>query len=162
MADAIEWCITKQGVQHVYHYLDDFIVLGSPGTEECSAYLGILQCVCQELGVLLAPEKQDGPAEVLTFLGIEIDTVRQELRLPTDKLERLLQTVDKWENRRGCTRRELESLIGTLQHAYKVIRPGRSFLRQAISLPTIAKQPHHHICLKAEFRSGPLRHKIGA
>ena len=30
----------------------------------------------------LAPEKQDGPAEVLTFLGIEIDTIRQELRLP--------------------------------------------------------------------------------
>ena len=69
VADAIEWCVAKQGVQHVYHYLDDFIVLGSPGTEECSAYLGILQCVCQELGVPLAPEKQDGPAEVAYILG---------------------------------------------------------------------------------------------
>ncbi len=37
---------------------------------------------------------------------------------------------------RTCTRRELESLIGT---ACKVITPGRSFLRRAISLLSVAK-----------------------
>ena len=153
IADALEWCVTKRGVQHIYHYLDDFIVLGSPSTEECGAYLSTLQQVCQELGVPLAPEKQDGPAEVLTFLGIEIDTIRQELRLPAKKLERLLRMVDEWDSRKVCTRRELESFIGILQHACKVIRPGRSFLRRAISLLSITKQPHHHICLNAEFRS---------
>ena len=101
----------------------------------------------------MAPEKQDGPAEVLTFLGIEIDTVRQELRLPTNKLERLLRMVDEWDSKKVCTRRELESFIGILQHACKVIRPGRSFLRRAISLISVAKQPHHHIRLNEEFRS---------
>ena len=85
VADALKWCVTKRGVQHIYHYLDNFIVLCSPGTEECGAYLSTLQQVCQELGVPLAPEKQDGPAEVLTSLGIEIDTIRQELRLPAKK-----------------------------------------------------------------------------
>ena len=134
-------------MQHIYHYLDDFIVLSSPGTEECEAYLSILQRVCQDLGVPLAPEKQDGPAEVLNFLGIEIDNIKQELRLPTEKLQRLLRMVDEWENQKACTRRELESLIGTLQHTCKVIRPGRSFLRGVISLLSITKQPH------AEFRS---------
>ena len=153
VADAVEWCVVQQGVRHIYHYLDDFVVLGAPGTEECTAYLTILQRVCQELGVPLAPEKQDGPAEVLTFLGIEIDTIRQELRLPAEKLQRLLQTVNVWESRKVCTKKELESLIGILQHACKVIRPGRSFLRRAISLLSIAKQPHHHIRLNAEFRS---------
>ena len=137
VADALEWCVAKQGVQHIYHYLDDFIVLGSHGTEECGAYLSILQRVRQDLGVPLAPEKQDGPAEVLTFLGIEIDTIRQELRLPAEKLQQLLQMVDEWENRKACTRWELESLIGTLQHACKVIWPGRSFLRRVISLLSI-------------------------
>ena len=153
VADALEWCVAKQGIRHIYHYLDDFIVLGSPGTAECGASLSILQRVCQELGVPLAPEKQDGPAAVLTFLGIEIDTIRQELRLPAEKLQRLLQMVDEWENQKACTRRELESLIGILQHACKVIQPGRSFLRRAISLLSITKQPHHHIRLNAEFRS---------
>ena len=79
VADALEWCVAKQGIWHIYHYLDDFIVLGSPGMAECGASPSILQRVCQELGVPLALEKQDGPAAVLTFLGIEIDTIRQEL-----------------------------------------------------------------------------------
>ena len=153
VADALEWCVVQQGVRLIYHYLDDYVVLGSPGTEECGNYLFILQRVCHELGVPLAPEKQDGPAEVLTFLGIEIDTIRQELRLPVEKLQRLLQMVNEWERRKACTRRELESLIGILQHACKVIRPGCSFLCRAISLLSITKQPHHHIRLNAEFRS---------
>ena len=98
VADVLEWCVTQQGIRHIYHYLDDFVVLGSPSMAECSAYLSVLQRVCQELGVPLAPEKQNGPTEVLTFLGIEIDTIRQELQLPMEKLQSLLQMVNKWEN----------------------------------------------------------------
>ena len=78
--DALE--LNKGFDIRIYHYLNDFIVLGSPGTEKWGAYLSTLQQVCQELGVPLAPEKQDSPAEVLTLLGIEIDIIRQELRLP--------------------------------------------------------------------------------
>ena len=114
VADGLEWCITQQGVRLIYHYLGDFVVLSSPGTEECGSYLCTLQRVCNELGVPLAPEKQDGPAEVLTFLGIEINTIRQELRLPMEKLRRLLLMVNEWECQKVCTRRELESLIGIL------------------------------------------------
>ena len=41
----------------------------------------------------------------------------------------------------------------TLNHACKVIRPGRSFLHRAIALLAVAKQPHHRIHLNAEFKS---------
>ena len=43
VADGLEWCITKVGVQVRYHYLDDFIVLGPPGSEECAEHLQILK-----------------------------------------------------------------------------------------------------------------------
>ena len=69
---------------------DDYLVLGSPSKEERGASLRIQQRVCPEHGVPLAPEKQDGPAEVLTFLGIEINTIKQEMCLPSEKLHRLL------------------------------------------------------------------------
>ena len=59
-------------------------------------------------------------------------------------------------------RRELESLIGTLQHAYIVIQPGRSFLQRTIALLRVAKQKHHHIRLNAEFRSDMLWWKLFA
>ena len=88
----------------------------------------MLEGVYAQLGVPLAPEKRDSPSSVLIFLGIIINTVKGELRLPADKLRRLSGAVEEWLGKKWCTRRELESLIGTLQHACSVIRPGRSFL----------------------------------
>ncbi len=70
----------------------------------------------------------------LTFLGILIDTLKGELRLPQDKLQRLVDLLHQWANRRSCTRKELQSLIGLLHHACKVVRSGRSFLRRMIDL----------------------------
>ena len=43
VADALEWCVAKAGVQVLYHYLDDFIVLGPPASELCAEHLQILQ-----------------------------------------------------------------------------------------------------------------------
>ena len=48
----------------------------------------------------------------------------------------------------------------TLQHACKVIRPGRSFLHRAISLLSIAKWPHHHIRLNHGFESDLMWWKV--
>lgn len=160
IADALEWYIAQEGVVNIFHYLDDFLVLGPPGSDDCFRYLSILERVCARLGVPLAPEKKDGPTSVIVFLGIVIDTLAAELRLPPDKLQRLLVMVTAWENKKCCTKRDLESLIGTLQHACKVIKPGRTFLRRAIALLSVAKQPHHRIRLNAEFRSDLLWWKM--
>ncbi len=154
LADALEWIIVKEGVDHIFHYLDDFAVVGPPNSKACQRYLDILTRTCRELGVPLAPEKQEGPSTTLIFLGIEIDTVRQELRLPRAKLEWLVELIRDWAGKRSCTRHELESLVGTLQHACTVIiPPGRAFMRRIISLLSIAKQNHHHIRLNKEFKS---------
>ena len=136
----------------MFHYLDDLAITGSPNSTECDGALHTLQKLVVELGIPLVADKQDGPTMEIVFLGIVKDTLRQELRLPKDKLERLLATVAQWETRKACTRRELESLIGTLQHAYKVIPAGRSFMRRAISLLSTAHQQHHHIRLNTDFR----------
>ena len=56
--------------------------------------------------------------------------VLSTLRLPTDKLTRLRLLLDQWGERRACRRKELESLVGLLNHACKVVRAGRSFLRR--------------------------------
>ena len=72
VADALEWCIAKEGVKNIYHYLDDFATLGSPNSEECDWNLHTLQLVCKELGIPLAAEKQAGPSTTIEFLGITI------------------------------------------------------------------------------------------
>ena len=172
VADALEWCLAAGGVEVVYHYLDDFAVLGPPRSEQCHQSLGLLKAICSELGIPLAPEKQAGPSTTIEFLGIIIDTSQQELRLPADKLDRLQCLTDEWSHRLrkqrdnkcrpSCTRRELESLLGMMHHASTVIPAGKAFVRQMISLINTAKQPHHHIRLNNEFISDLTWWKIFA
>ena len=107
VADALEWCVAEEGVGIIYHYLDDFAVLGPPNSEECGVNLQKLKLVCKDLGIPLAAEKQAGPSTCIEFLGIIIDTIKKELRLPRDKLDRLLITMHHWQARKSCTRREL-------------------------------------------------------
>lgn len=90
---------------------------------------------------------------VITFWGIELDTQQLQLRLPAEKLQRLLQVIRVWQCRKSCTKRELLSLIGQLQHTCRVVRSRCTFLRRMISLSTKAKELHHHLRLNKCFRS---------
>ncbi len=98
--------------------------------------------VFDELKVPLAPHKVEGLATTLTFLGIELDSVVAELRL-----------VGSWLRKRFCTVKELESLTGKLQHATKVVRPGRTFLHRMFELKSSAKRGKKFIRLNATFKA---------
>ena len=82
MADALEWVFLHQGVTWSTHYIDDFLTMGQPKTTECRDNMDIILRVCKQLGVPLKAEKIENPALTLTFLGIELDTERREIRLP--------------------------------------------------------------------------------
>ena len=99
VADAIEWCIHQRGVDLIFHYLDDFLVMGPPNSVTCKHSLELLVSECGELGVPLASEKIEGPSPILTFLGIEINTREGILRLPADKFQRLISAVTELN---GC------------------------------------------------------------
>ena len=152
LADTLEWILQKRGIESI-HYLDDFLIFGPPDREACEKQLKEVEAVFRQLGVPVAGHKTEGPARVITFLGIVVDLVAGILRLPEEKVARLLQTIKEWGDRRSGTKRELSSLIGQLQHACCVVRPGRTFLRRMITLSTSAKEMHHHIRLNKGFRS---------
>ena len=153
LADALEWIVRWNGVQDLWHYLDDFITCGQSGSQECKVNLQLLLDVCRHLGIPLAEEKMEGPTTCLTFLGIEIDTVAGELRLPREKLNRLQVALQEWLQKRRCTKRELQSIAGQLQHAATIVRPGRTFLRRLYDLSSSVSKPDHHIKLNVSARS---------
>ena len=157
VADGLHWHLQRSGIQHLYHYLDDFIMLGPPHSPQCQGHLDTLLYQCNRLGVPIAAHKTEGPSSCLVLLGIEIDTVSGELRLPADKLQRLQTLLQQWGDKKVCTRKELESLVGLLNHACKGVRAGRSFLRRMIDLLHLR---HHNsagigppIRLNTEFRA---------
>ena len=153
VADALAWVMGQVGGRTPLHYLDDFLFLGRPGSEECKSALEGALRLCEELGVPISEEKLEGPGTVITFLGIELDADRLQLRLPDEKLQRLRQTIRAWQHKKVCMKRDLLSLIGQLQHACRVVRSGRAFLRRMITLSTTARELHHHIRLNQGFRS---------
>ena len=92
----------------------------------------------------------EGPSTSLEFLGVLLDTVRMEARLPDDKLQRIRQAIRSWLDKRSAT---VLSLVGLLQHAAKVVRPGRTFVRQMYSVAAKVKELDHFTRLNKEFRS---------
>ena len=90
---------------------------------------------------------------MLVFLGLELDMVEGTVRLPEEKLHRLQAHITVWAEKKSCTKRELLSLIGQLQHACCAVRSGRSFLRRMITLSTKLKELDHYVRLNKEFRS---------
>ena len=86
IADLLAWIMRQHGVQPLLHYLDDFLTVGPPNSNICQQNLDTIKQVCDILGVPLALEKVEGPATSLSFLGITLDTVTMEAKLPPEKL----------------------------------------------------------------------------
>ena len=83
---ALEWiAMNTLGATKVIHVLDDFLVLAE-SQDKCGTDLQAFITMCSQLGVPLVPSKTVGPCTTLQFLGIVIDTVAMEVRLPDDKL----------------------------------------------------------------------------
>ena len=153
VADAMAWALHTRGIRLLLHYLDDFLFFQPPGEAFSLDTRTTATSVFQELGVPVADHKTEGPSSRVTFLGFVIDTRAFQVSLPDDKLSRLQEMIALWQGRHGCTRRELESLLGRLSHAAFAIRPGRLFLRQLFALLPHAPQPYHHIRFNLSTRA---------
>ena len=87
-----------------------------------------LLCLLADLNIPVAPRKTFPASTTLEFLGIRLDSDNMTASLPEDKYERLKVDLSSWLTKKFCTLKELQSLIGTLQFACRVVVPGRPFL----------------------------------
>ncbi len=101
----------------------------------------------------LNENKTEGPAEVITFLGIEIDSINMELRLPQEKLSELLNLLKKWRGMKSCRKRDLQSIAGSLNHACMAVRAGRSFKRRLHDLIASVEKDDRRVRLNVEARA---------
>ena len=130
-----------------------FLLCGEPNSMECAEHLTTLLAICDYLNIPVATEKLDGPMTRLLFLCVEIGTAEIILHLPPHKLLELQDLVERWMGKKACYLHQLQSLAGKLQHACKVVRPGRTFLRQVFEMMHVTGKKYHHVRLNAGFRS---------
>ena len=86
---------------------------------------------CQSLSTLVlnlefSDHGQEGGSR--NFNLLPEDTQAMQLCLPADKYHRIIEELKKWHTRKDCTKRELLSLIGLLQHSSFIVKPGCTFL----------------------------------
>ena len=102
VADMKAWVHHKAGIQHLTHYLDDFLFLvATHGVQILSLALSVFS----KLGVPVARYRTEGPACVITFLGICIETLASELCLPQEKLQCLRDLIRVWSDKKACTKK---------------------------------------------------------
>ena len=150
VVDGLEWILKDNGGCSSIHYLDDYLFVGTPDSGECRESLRKAESMCEstpstgEVGrtsqcasvpgsccrhAEAGAEAPGGPAAVIDVYGGGVAP------------------------RRSCTKKELLSLIGHLQHTSRIVRPGRPFLCRMIDLSAAAHELHHHIRLRGEFKS---------
>ena len=157
LSDAIEWILLSNcSISFVCHILDDFLIIEPPASTMpfdslCQASLSSMILTFRNLNIPISVPKTEGPCTVIQFMGIILDSKKMEARLPGDKVERIKTALQDFQSKRSTTLQELQSLIGTLNFACKVIPPGRPFLQRIIGLTRGVKKPHHQIKLTTGF-----------
>ena len=86
----------------------------------------------QNLNIPISKSKLTAPTTKINCLGIEVDSVKATLSIPTEKLHEILQKCIKFKNQKQFSRRQLQSVIGKLMFVHKVIKPARVFVNRLL------------------------------
>ena len=149
---AVEWIARNtRKIDYILHILDDYLLV-APSEQLCQQQLDLFLSLCSYLGIPIAPEKTCGPSTIMSFAGIELDSIFLEARLPRDKIEKCISLISDFIHRKKVTLKEVQSLNGLLNFACSVIRPGRAFLRRLIDLTVGVRLPNHYIRLNREVK----------
>ena len=150
----VRWIIIHHyNITEIVNYSDDFFAVLSRDPVLALSQLGQIIKAFNDMKIPLADEKIEGPTTMLIYLGIMINSLNMTIEVPEEKVIEAIDNLQKWKNRRTCTKRQLKSLIGKLGSICKVVRPGRMFSRRLIDLSTTVELMHHHITLNTEARA---------
>ena len=67
--------------------------------------MAAMQATCDRLGMPVEPDKTEGPADIVAFLGMELDTQKLEIRLPSEKLVRIQMLLEAWKKKAATKKR---------------------------------------------------------
>lgn len=115
-AKGLNWILMNAGWMAI-HYLDDFIaVLNEADGDDVNAYEEFFARTCKALGHSINIKK-NATGTFAEFLGIEIDTVRMEARLPQDKLEK----AKAWVGKPSAREQSLEAIFDPFSVFYRLL-----------------------------------------
>ena len=118
-------------------FCDDFFLFGPDGLVQ--AGMRCLEKICAAIHMPLKASKRVEPASCVPWVGIDIDFVAREARIPPAYLAKVRADIQSqgWLAVRGHPRVELESLVGRLARCAECVRNGHLrlfYLRRCLRL----------------------------
>ena len=149
LTQAVKRIMVRKGHDLLVVYLDDFLIVAN-SKQECAEALAILIALLRKLGFAIHWGKVVDPTQIITFLGVELDSLAMSLRLPEDKLFNLKGELQSFLGRRRASKRQLQSLAGRLSWAAAVVKGGRVFLRRIFNKISMLRHNCHRTLLSSE------------
>ena len=126
MLAVVAYRMGLDGVDALLRYLDDFLfVEGSEAVGHTT--LATAMRVFDDFGLVVNPEKTEGPSQRITFLGVLFDSTTQTVACTPERVVELSSLLRESVARRSLRLSDLESLIGKLQFATQVLPGFRPF-----------------------------------
>lgn len=152
ISNAVTRIAQRHGYESVLCYIDDFLLVFE-SRKKCNEALHFLLSLLRRLGFDISWKKVVCPTQTIQFLGIEIDTRECVLSLGEKKLSELHAKLLAFKNRARASKRQLQSLAGSLNWACQVLRGGKFFLRRILDNISHMVGPNHKIRLTNEFNA---------
>ena len=120
-------------LRELIRYLDDLLFI-SPSRSASDRVLSLAQQVIRNFGLVVNRDKTEGPAQVISFLGIQINSIQCTLSCTFDRLSELLLLLHTASHLEKVKLSFLSSLIGKLSFAAIVLPGARPFMRRMLDL----------------------------
>ena len=130
LLSVVAFALNRAGIRHV-RYLDDFFLIGA-SSEKVAQQLVAAQTVITGFGLVVNPDKTEGPSQSLSFLGIQLDSVTQTVSCTAARVAELTALLQSLRHQHIIQRRHAESLIGKLSFAAQVLPGARPFMRRML------------------------------
>ena len=148
ISDAVRFLMRQAGFC-IIDYIDDYIGIGVASVTQRS--FDHLLTLMKHLGLSVSQSKLVSPSTKVVCLGVLIDTVAGTVAIPAEKLRQINDTVKEWLEKRTCTKRQLQSILGLLLYVHKCVKPARVFLNRMLDLLR-SSQNAQKITLTSDFR----------
>ena len=148
VTDAVRYIMHTKGIDHLFNYIDDFIGVDEPAV--VNTHFKTLLSILAQLGIPISEEKLFPPSEEVPCLGILINITTGTLSIPDDKLHQINQKCQAWGSKTRATKKQLQSLVGSLIYIHKCVKPARLFVNRILAALKLAPD-QGYISLNHDF-----------
>ena len=156
ISNGIAFLVTYRTKKPTVNYLDDYF-FAALLKSLCDWQVNHFIQLCREINFPISIEKTFWGTGQLVFLGFLLDTNRQIVCIPIEKIQKALELIEFFLNKKKVTVLQVQRLCGYLNFLCRCIAPGRAFTRRLYAMYTGSKGqvllPHHHVNVKSENKT---------